>query len=114
MFSAFLFILYFILLLWLLRRVTIQMQVPVNSTELSALFAFKILTGCLYGYIYLHFYHGDDTWMLFTDSVDDYHRLLNNPASFLNDLSPDRAFANVHSFREGWEAYLTALEYWLM
>jgi hypothetical protein len=33
-----------------------------------AVLFFKIFMGCLYGWVFLHFYGGDDTWNYFIES----------------------------------------------
>ena len=39
------------------------------SPRLLAAFVVKVLMGFLYGYIFLHYYNGDDTWKFFRASL---------------------------------------------
>jgi hypothetical protein len=51
-------------------------------------FAFKFLCGCLYGYIHLHFYNGDDTWAFNTESLEEFEKLKHSPILFITDTWP--------------------------
>jgi hypothetical protein len=54
---------------------------------MSILF-FKIFMGCLYGWVFLHFYGGDDTWNYFNESKDQTGLLLRHPLQFINEFLP--------------------------
>jgi hypothetical protein len=55
-------IFYSIVFIFLIHRI-IRNKTQLTVTELSLAFIFKVVMGCLYGYIYEHFYNGDDTWI---------------------------------------------------
>lgn len=62
-----------------------------NTSEWNAYlfisgFAFKILMGCLYGYVFQHFYNGDDTWLYHNQSLTETKNLLNEPKEFLKSI----------------------------
>jgi len=105
------FVFYCVLFIFLLYKLT-RKKVPLTVTELSLAFLFKVAMGCLYGYIYLHAYNGDDTWMFHRYSLLGYQTLLHHPLTFLAELGPARAFADVGGqFWNGISAYIQSLDY---
>ncbi|MBZ5855645.1 hypothetical protein [Flavihumibacter profundi] len=46
----------------------------------------KIFAGSAYGFLYLHFYGGDDTWMINGDSLLEMDKLINRPGHFFEDI----------------------------
>ncbi len=68
----------------------------------------------LYGYIFLTWYNGDDTWYFHNGSIDEYQKLLKSPARFIGDLNPVNAFNRHETFSKGWYYYLSDLEFWLI
>jgi hypothetical protein len=61
--------------------------------EIGLAFLLKVGLACAYGYVFLHFYNGDDTWY--------WHQLaLQEPAKFMND--PTRLYKDL-SFFEAYE-----------
>ncbi|MEO8584082.1 MAG: hypothetical protein ABI415_09815 [Flavitalea sp.] len=67
---------------------------PVNlsKTELVAGFMMKVVLGLTYGWIFLHLYHGDDTWEMHGDSLKQTSLLLNNPGRFFSGYLPLHVF----------------------
>lgn len=57
----------------------------------------KIAAASAYGWVFLHYYGGDDTWMINESSIEEYHKLMLNPLHFLDDLNP---YFYIHEF--GW------------
>jgi hypothetical protein len=104
------FILFNILFIYLLYRLT-RHKVPLTVTELSLAFLFKVAMGCLYGYIYLHSYNGDDTWMFHNHSLDDTQKLKHDPFEYFTELGPAWAFNSVGGrFPDGLILYIKILE----
>ncbi|MBS1598618.1 MAG: hypothetical protein JST75_10375 [Bacteroidetes bacterium] len=114
MFSMVLFVFYFVILLLAIYKITQKRIYNFSFGEVSSIFSFKILLGCLYGYIFLKYYHGDDTWNFFNDSLSEYNKLVNHPRVFVADFLPGPAFKNVQNFGEGLGFYISNLEYWIM
>jgi len=103
-------IFYSIVFIFLLYRLT-RKKVPLTVTELSLAFLFKVGLGCLYGYIYLHAYNGDDTWMYHNYSLTDLQKLLHHPIDFFAELGPAGSFAWAGGgFWDGLSAYIHTLE----
>jgi hypothetical protein len=112
--TYFLFLLYLIfgtlLLHWVLRR----NRFPFRLYHTSAVVLFKVLMGILYGYIFLHYYGGDDTWEYFSKSKLQTDILLTHPGSFIKEFLPRYSLQATHS---GWEAlryYVYHFEPWFM
>jgi hypothetical protein len=84
-------------------------------TETVAGFSVKVLLGCLYGFIYLHYYNGDDTWKIFDLSVRETSRLINDPASFFwREYTPMHAWQRAHGLSDFFHIYFADLEYALL
>jgi hypothetical protein len=112
--EALLFVLYFILLLFLFYYLGGKMLPWISFRQAAAIFSIRVFLGCLYGYIFLHIYGGDDTWNFFQDSIPEKAKLFHHPLDFFGDFLPRAAFAEAHSFSEGISFYLRNLEYWIL
>ena len=108
-----LFFIYFFALLSVLTWILKKKHIDLSFWEITLFFSFKVLLGCLYGYIYLKVYHGDDTWNFFADSLKDYDKMITQPGLFFQDLLPYSAFQAAHGFWQGMTYYISNLEYWL-
>ncbi|HTQ65904.1 MAG TPA: hypothetical protein VMI12_13985 [Puia sp.] len=109
-----LFTFYFIILLAVIHFFVKRKIYSFSFWQTSAIFSYKIILGCLYGYIFLKYYHGDDTWNFFNDSLPEYDKLIHNPASFFKDLLPGNSFNQAVGFREALDIYMSHLEYFFM
>ncbi len=107
------FAFYFIVLLLLLHKMAGK-HAPLTFRQTALVFSFKVLMGCLYGYIFLHYYHGDDTWNFFNDSLGEYQKMIHYPGVFFRDFLPGDDLGQAHHFSEAMSFYLRDLEYWLM
>jgi hypothetical protein len=86
-----------------------------NKPLLLAAFAVKVILGLLYGYIFLHFYNGDDTWKFFRASLAETELLLNNPRLFfINEFTPFNALRTGTNAYEVIAIYLNDLQYVLV
>ncbi|PWT75328.1 MAG: hypothetical protein C5B59_09185 [Bacteroidetes bacterium] len=111
MIDQLLFVVYFIVLLFILYRIIKRKKIPLNFWTVAAIFSFKVMLGCLYGWIFFHYYHGDDTWNFFNDSVADTQKLIQQPAQFLLDFLPNKAFRQATSWPQFLNFYSRDLEY---
>ncbi|MBO9631623.1 MAG: hypothetical protein J7578_00795, partial [Chitinophagaceae bacterium] len=55
-------------------------------------FGVKVLAGIGYGYIFLHYFGGDDTWFFHDQGLHEKDLLLNHTAQFFSDLNPALPF----------------------
>ena len=112
MISALLFVCYFFLLLYLFKRLTKKMDLDLAPWQITAIFTCRVLLGCLYGWVFLKYYGGDDTWMFFSDSLAEKSKMLQHPLTFFSDLTPDAAFKEGNNFMQGLAFYSRNLEYY--
>ena len=114
MLSVILFIFYFIALLLLLAAWARKTQISISFSAITFMYAYKVLLGCVYGYIFLKFYQGDDTWMYHRGSLTEYQKLIHHPINFMKDFLPYPAFKASKNFWQGMQFYFQDLEYWVM
>lgn len=82
---------------------------------LPVAFAVKVLLGLLYGYVFLHYFNGDDTWLFFRSSINETELLLNKPAIFFtNEFTPFNALSTGSNAIEVAAIYLNELQYVLL
>src|SRR5687767_1015826 len=92
-----------------------NIDLTMNKPQLLAGFAVKVLMGLLYGYIFLNFYNGDDTWKFLRQSLAETELLLNNPRVFFtNEFTPANALATGKNIGEAIAIYLNELQYVLL
>src|SRR5450432_3371191 len=98
MLPAILFIFYFLALLIALNVLLRKKQIDISFRTITFIYAYKVLLGCIYGYIFLKFYKGDDTWMYHRESLLQYQKLFHHPVDFIKDFLPFPAFSISHNF----------------
>ncbi|HUR10668.1 MAG TPA: glycosyltransferase family 39 protein [Flavitalea sp.] len=86
----------------------------ITQTEILLTFAFKILLGCVYGYIFLKYYGGDDTWAIHQAAVKETELLRKDPYQFFWEFTPLTAISNARNWEEILPYYLADLEYCLL
>lgn len=97
--------------LFRLQTRSFQSPARLSLTELITAFGYKLVLGCLYGYIFYRYFHGDDTWMLHNSGLFEQDRLLHQTWLFFDDLKPWLAFQRNDSFLAGFSNLLSDLEY---
>ena len=107
---AFGILFYFPVLLFLLYRATRKKTVPLTPVELTLAFGFKVLMGCLYGYIFLHYFGGDDTWLYHREGLEELEKWSNDIAAVTWNLAPGYFFEHADGFMQGIRFYLDNLE----
>jgi hypothetical protein len=103
------FLLFGLLTGWLTRKV----DPSINSHLVFITFAVKVLFGCIYGYLFLKIYNGDDTWMINNDSLQEMEKLQSHPGMFFEDLNPVRIIREL-GLSAGLEHFRMKLELALM
>jgi hypothetical protein len=96
------------------RKIISQQGAALSTLELTGAFCFKVIMGALYGYVFLHYYGGDDTWLLNRESMVEYNKLITSPLTFISDFNPVPAFERNDGFRQGLHYYLVDLEFWMI
>jgi len=108
-------LLFFLLFTFLIVRLTRHSASGFTKAEVVITFGFKVLMACAYGYIFLHYYGGDDTWKFQVASQHEYALLMKDPGEFFWEITPATAWRNAAG--NGWLAfrlYLADLEYCLI
>jgi hypothetical protein len=88
---------------------------PFTIYHTMAIVFFKIFMGCLYGWVFLHYYNGDDTWNYFNESKDETMLLLQHPLRFFQPFWPSYSL-QVTGYH-GWDAlifYINDFERWFI
>lgn len=114
MFQALLIVVFFIIFLFLLRRGNRKEPGALSVKELSVVYGLKVILGLVYGYIFITWFGGDDTWYFHNGSIEEYQKLIKDPWQFIADLNPVPAFQRNESFSRGWYFYLSDLEFWML
>ncbi len=77
-------------------------------------FLLKVALGCLYGYIFLHYYHGDDTWKYHFQSQAETQLLKTDPLRFFSSLFDLNNETRYSSLFEPVGSFWKELEYVLL
>jgi hypothetical protein len=104
---------WFIFFSYLIHRIIRKQVVSLKPSELTLAYGAKIVMGCLYGYIFLKYYGGDDTWILHRNGIKEKQMLLDDPYQFFWEFGPSTAIKNGNGFLETFRFYLNDLEYCL-
>lgn len=99
---------------WLLTRMLRNRSVILSNNELYLVFGVKVLAGVSYGYIFSHYFGGDDTWFFHHQGLDEKIRLLQDPALFFSDFNPLLPFQRNATFSAGLRNLLNDWEYLLL
>ncbi|RYG53642.1 MAG: hypothetical protein EOO01_03825 [Chitinophagaceae bacterium] len=83
-----------------------------SPQQVAAAFSFKILLGCVYGYIFLTKYEGDDTWWLHEYALGQQQLLIEDPLLFLSELNPFTSPRKYDNSADHLYYYLGDLEVW--
>lgn len=97
-----------------IQRMIRSNVVSLTTGELALAFGAKVIFGCIYGYIFLRFYGGDDTWLLNQNASAEYERMVNQTRLFFDDLNPLLPFQRNEGFLAGFRGLLMDWEYYLL
>lgn len=86
--------------------------INLSPLEITLAFGCKVFLGCIYGYVFMRYYGGDDTWVLHAGSVDEYNKLMTRPGQFFADFDLTASFRRNEGFAAGWYFLLSDLEFW--
>ena len=105
---------YLLLFSYLLYVLSARNYIRISSRTAIASLLIKVISGCLYGYIFLHYYNGDDTWRYYFQSLEETALLKSDPIRFftsLFDLNNETRYSSVF---ESVGSYWKELEYVLL
>lgn len=100
----------FILFCWIYYKWSSSRLPDLSWQKITLAFAVKVLLGIAYGYIFLQYYKGDDTWYFNSLAELEYQKLINNTGQFFRDFNPIPVFERNPTIGEGWYFYLSELE----
>lgn len=84
-----LFLFYTAFFLFILYRLSLRKTFALYYSEAALAFTIKIAAGCFYGYFFLHYNGGDDTWLYHNEALKEYALLKNDTLHFFtNDIIP--------------------------
>lgn len=115
MLTYFLFLFYLCTGTLLLHLIIRRNSFSFSIYHTTAIVFFKIFMGCLYGWVFLHYYGGDDTWNYFLESKDETNLLLQHPTRFFAPFWPSYSL-EIKGYN-GWEAfrmYVNDFERWFI
>src|SRR5205809_2902172 len=88
--SLLIFLFYTALFLFILYRVSLKSSFGLSFNESALAFLVKIAAGCFYGYFFLHYYGGDDTWLYHNEGLKEFALLKSHPVQFfISDIIPN-------------------------
>ena len=61
-------------------------KISLSFKQAAFVLTIKLAFGCIYGYLFLRFYNGDDTWLYHQQSLDEYQTLSHHPWQFVKEL----------------------------
>jgi hypothetical protein len=111
MLSIILFVIYFVFSAIVIRKLVAKSAVPLSTTEVFICLSVKTAMACLYGWIFYHYYNGDDTWALHSASIHERSLLLENPRQFFREFTPISAWIHKDTMTSFISTYLSDLEY---
>lgn len=88
--SLSLFFIYTAFFIFILYRYSLRKSFALSFKEASLAYIVKIIAGCIYGYFFLHYYGGDDTWLYHNEGLKELAVLKTNPLKFItNGIIPE-------------------------
>ena len=105
---------YLILFSALLYYLAVKNHIQVDGRIAIASFLLKVAMGCLYGYIFLHYYGGDDTWRYHYQSQEETALLMKDPLKFFTSLFDLNDRTSYSAMFESVDSYWKELEYVLL
>lgn len=100
----------------ILLHIVIRRKIfPFSIYHTIAVFFFKVFMGCFYGWVFLHFYGGDDTWNYFNESKVETGILIRHPLQFVQELLPTYSLRAADY--QGWKSllfYIAHFERWFL
>src|SRR6059058_5000844 len=87
-------------------RLTAKRTTRLSRKEIAFAFSFKVLLGVLYGWVFQKFYHGDDTWKYFYDSLNEYNKLLFQTGTFFKECLAIDSFHKYPDFANNFRDFI--------
>jgi hypothetical protein len=114
MFAFISIVVYYLLAVYWIHRSIKNNTLSLTARQVALALAAKVFMGCLYGYIFLYIYEGDDTWLMHEFSLEQQELLLSDPWLFFTQLNPVPVFKHYRDLGTALFYYLSDLEAWLI
>lgn len=82
-------------------------KISLSFKQAAFILTIKLAFGCIYGYLFLRFYNGDDTWLYHQQSLDEYQTLSHHPWQFVKEL-----FSHSYKKNQAITFFDTTNNYW--
>lgn len=102
--SAVLFILYTCFFALILHLSAKKNKLGINSELAVSAFLFKVLMGCLYGYLMETVYGGDDTWNFHALSLEETTIFKRNPVLYIKNMVRIDHYVQEYEMTQMWES----------
>lgn len=115
MVAYFLFFFYLFFGTFLLHQIIRRKIFPFTIYHTAAIVFFKVMMGCFYGWVFFHYYSGDDTWNYFNESQEQTNYLLRHPSLYFREFLPAHSLQATNY--QAWDAlvfYINHFEKWFM
>ncbi|KYP16054.1 hypothetical protein [Flavihumibacter sp. CACIAM 22H1] len=94
----------------LLVRLTRNAAFRLSPAQLALVFSLKTIMGCVYGWLFLTWYGGDDTWVIHDDTLAEWAQMKINPLRvFTYDIRLDQ-YIQDWGWKEGLSYFRMKLE----
>lgn len=106
-FSILLFVFYFLVAAAFIYLVCRKQCIRLSFLQAVTAYAAKVVAGCAYGYFFLKYYGGDDTWQLHEWGLAERKKLLADPLLFFKEI-----FLHGYSQNQSTLFFATENNYW--
>ncbi|RYD94767.1 MAG: hypothetical protein EOP50_09030, partial [Sphingobacteriales bacterium] len=106
--SYLLFLIYLLLFMWLLRKISFFRNSGLSQTQVQIVFLLKVFAGILYGWVGIYYTNKGqivDTWWLHDQALKEQPLLRHDPVTFVTDLfrnNYSHGFGRFLSSRNSW------------
>lgn len=104
------FLFAFAILTLLIKYLTRKSLHPLSWAELILVLALKTGMGCLYGWLFLTKYGGDDTWIIHQDTLNEWENLIRHPDQFFIYEMDIRQYVQDMGWKDGLVYFRMKLE----
>lgn len=99
-------IIFIVLSIWSIHYFMKHQMHKLDSWKITTIFIYKLIIGCIYGYIFSKYFTNDDTWFIHEGGLEQTLLIKNDFKHFLYQLTPmyswERAEYNIWAFFPRW------------
>lgn len=102
--SSILLILYIVSFSFILHYLSIRKIITIDSRLAIAGFLIRVTIGCVYGFLFSHYFNGDDTWRYHQQSIEETKRFIQDPVVFVRQLFAYEHYIKHFEMTHPWES----------